>query len=368
MQVTGYITRRRCIGKKLAFADIQVTKYGENLNDDSSAPRHGDCSNKETIQVVFHRSEDSSVWMDALPGNDFPGRNTALPYGGLVSLDVCELSVEQSNGMTSYHVKSWKLLENPRQDAIDAARNHHGTEGISCSKYLKVRGEAFLRFNPQGAISSSKEKEAKNVASSAVQQQAEFSHGDSRAKALRAKLFATWLMETYGRNELASGGGVLDVAGGKGKLSIELSLQGNIACTIVDPLVRKHGDKLDPRDAKRIVKANAPHPTLLPKEFNQSTFLSDCEDTVAASSILVGLHPDECTEGILDVALRYNKNAAIVPCCVFSGFFPLRTLPNGKGVRTYEDFLDYLLSKDGRLRKHELGFEGRNIVIYLIAK
>ena len=95
------------------------------------------------------------------------------------------------------------------------------------------------------------------------------------------------MIETFDLKELgrSSGGDdestnnnnivVLDVAGGKGKLSIELSLQARVRCCIVDPLVRKHGKVLDPRDAKRLRKINAPHPKLLPTEFNTTTFVRD---------------------------------------------------------------------------------------------
>ena len=65
----------------------------------------------------------------------------------------------------------------------------------------------------------------------------------------------------------------LVVAGGKGKLSIQLALQGKIQSTVIDPLVRKHGDKLDSIGAKRIRKAKAPHPAFLSKEFKSSSLL-----------------------------------------------------------------------------------------------
>ena len=109
--------------------------------------------------------------------------------------------------------------------------------------------------------------------------------------------------------------------------------------------------------------------------------IDDNDDILSKATILVGLHPDECTEDIVDVALQYNKPFAIVPCCVFTGFFPLRVLPprrrnedddNGqqqeqeqpRPVRTYEDFIEYLLLKNGNIQSHTLPFEGRNIVLY----
>ena len=32
---------------------------------------------------------------------------------------------------------------------------------------------------------------------------------------------------------------------------------------------------------------------------------------------VIGLHPDEATEAIVDCALAHNKPFAVVPCCVF---------------------------------------------------
>jgi hypothetical protein len=392
MKVTGHITRRRCIGKKLAFADVQVQHVEADAFDDNNkdkkqtenGTRETDSSNlpkfEEIIQVIFHlRGNDEDygdvpsstfVWGDdQMPGDNFPEKSTALPYGAFVTLHMCSASMEERHGRKSYLVKRWKLLQNPREAALDSARTNNmgsGTgEGISCSQYLKARGEAYLKFNTQPAQDWDRKTKKKDIANDKLSSKGmEYGHGSNKAKALRAKIFAEWLIKTYGHDNLALDTGVLDVAGGKGKLSIELSLQGKIPCTIVDPLIRKHGDKLDPREAKRMKKAQCPHPTLLSREFNQTTFLKDCEEIVRSSSLLVGLHPDECTEDILDVAMKYGRTVAIVPCCVFSGFFPFRTLPNGKPVRTYEEFLVYLLSKDDRLKSHTLPFEGRNTVIY----
>jgi hypothetical protein len=46
--------------------------------------------------------------------------------------------------------------------------------------------------------------------------------GDKAEKDRRAALFAQWLVETYGADYLRQGEGVLDVAGGKGLLSLAL--------------------------------------------------------------------------------------------------------------------------------------------------
>ena len=51
----------------------------------------------------------------------------------------------------------------------------------------------------------------------------------------RAAAFRQFLVETYGKSVLASGGGVLDVAGGRGALSFELLNMHQIPVTVIDP-------------------------------------------------------------------------------------------------------------------------------------
>ncbi|KAL3945294.1 MAG: hypothetical protein SGBAC_000642 [Bacillariaceae sp.] len=360
MRVRGIITRRRSVGKHLAFADIQVD------------------GSEEVLKVVFQRNSD--VWNSEYD-DTFPTKKSQLPYGAVVSVDLSENDeASEEEKAKALQVKSWLLLSNPHKEAAQLAKHEEG--GISCSDYFKVRADAYFKYNNHQ--SEGKNRNSKKKANSGTEgdqgrrQTADgekrirnpnpndaFSHGDNQSKSLRARLFAAWLLKTYDVEELKKGTGVLDIAGGKGKLSIELSLQGMIPCTIVDPLVRKHGKKLDPRVAKRIRKASAPHPALISCEFNTTTFVDEYEKLVHDASMLVGIHPDEPTEDILDLALKFDKPVAIVPCCVFPGLFPSRTLPSGEGVQTHEQFLEYLLAKDDRLRIETLPFEGRNRVIYL---
>mmetsp|Transcript_3265 Transcript_3265/g.7749 ORF Transcript_3265/g.7749 Transcript_3265/m.7749 type:complete len:371 (+) Transcript_3265:127-1239(+) len=367
MKVCGFVTRRRCMGKNLAFADVLV----EECDDDRLIPSLDPSSEEPVerkIEVVFQRGVEGSMWNHESSSdyNEFPNKNAALPYGAFVSLEVHE----PLEGKKAYRVEAWKILEDPKEDAIELAREGR-KEGVSCSLYLKARCEAFSKFNGETHKLGPKRKVPKVTSDDSSPKQsapAEFCHGGNKVKGMRATIFATWLIETYGIGKLAAGSGVLDVAGGKGKLSIQLALQGKIQSTIIDPLVRKHGEKLDSISAKRIRKANVPHPTLLSKEFNRTIFQAEQEDLIKSSSMLVGLHPDEPTEDILDMALQYGKKVAIVPCCVFPCFFPLRRLADGRFVNTYDEFLEYLLLKDDRLRKHNLPFQGRNTVIYLDPK
>jgi len=162
---------------------------------------------------------------------------------------------------------------------------------------------------------------------------------------------------------------------------------GLIQCTIIDPLLRKRGKELSRKDKKRLKKLGAPEPHHIAQEFNSSAFLNDDENQrlIKNATCVVGLHPDECTEDIIDVALRYNKSFAIIPCCVFARKFSSRCLINSPSltegfilcsvraidaavvitkVRTYDHFIKYLMRKDPRIMIKHLPFEGKNKVIY----
>jgi hypothetical protein len=60
--------------------------------------------------------------------------------------------------------------------------------------------------------------------------------------------------------------------------------------------------------------------------------LADCD-------VLVGMHPDQATEPIIDAALALGKSFAVVPCCVFPDLFPDRQTPEGTPVRNYMELM-----------------------------
>jgi hypothetical protein len=346
-----------------------------------------------------------------------------------------------------FEVHSWAILVNPFETALDLASISatdddcgNNNEGISCSKYLRARQESYVQAqvmtrqqltpSPLSSLPDQDNHRKAKTSSSKLrvvehdQKQPELpapptallvGHGDKKAKALRAKVFAAWLIENFSRDvlladpkvgatdgaqtptvdqhgsssygpvsgyESGSGSGVLDIAGGKGQLSIELSIQaGGVFCTVIDPLVRKRGMNssssisngrgrvvgLSPRDKKRLDKVGAAQPLHIARPFGDGLLkIPEYDTLLKQASCLVGLHPDECTEAILDKALLYGKPVAIVPCCVFPHMFPDRYLTDRPDVpvTTYEDFLQYLLEKDDRLQRATLPFEGRNQVIY----
>lgn len=88
---------------------------------------------------------------------------------------------------------------------------------------------------------------------------------------------------------------------------------------------------------------------------------------VTYSFLVIGLHPDQATEPIVDCSLYHNLKMAIVPCCVFAHEFPDRkTILEGKEipVRTYSEFTHYLLQKNLLFQSDYLPLQGRNKIIY----
>ncbi|KAH9105026.1 hypothetical protein LEN26_007092 [Aphanomyces euteiches] len=178
-------------------------------------------------------------------------------------------------------------------------------------------------------------------------------------KSHRARIFSEWLVELFGRDVLAHGSGVVDVAGGKGDIGFELWLLRNIPTTLVDPRVVKTR-KTHLKYMKQHDKPKWHH---IMAELN-SELVAQHEDLFRSSSLIVGMHPDEATEAIVDVALALKKPFAVVPCCVMSRLFPDRECNEGK-VATYEMFVKYLKAKHPGIRSVFLPFAGRNQVVFM---
>ncbi|GBG32935.1 Zinc finger protein zfs1 [Hondaea fermentalgiana] len=87
-------------------------------------------------------------------------------------------------------------------------------------------------------------------------------------------------------------------------------------------------------------------------------------DAIRSCSAVLGMHPDQATEPLVDLALWLDVPFAVVPCCVYSKLFPKRALKDGTPVRSHALLVQYLLEKDSRIRVSTLDFEGKNTVLY----
>lgn len=152
---------------------------------------------------------------------------------------------------------------------------------------------------------------------------------------------------------------------------------------------------------------------------SQQDLLSDwkqLETLMRDCSIIIGFHPDQPTEAIVDWALRLDKPFAVLPCCEHASLFPLRRVPQPPQLRdtviadlsrlqpqptatdidakhmyshaepspaalvgthlltpsfksmecllSHRAFCDYLKAKDASIKEAILDFTGRNILLY----
>jgi len=101
-----------------------------------------------------------------------------------------------------------------------------------------------------------------------------------------------------------------------------------------------------------------------------SSFVGDvieAQNIVRRCSAVVGMHPDQAAEHIVEFGLRNSVPFAVIPCCVYSKQFPHRTAADGHLVRSYGEFIEYLLAKDPRIGAVEMDFDGKNVMLYFLA-
>jgi hypothetical protein len=196
-------------------------------------------------------------------------------------------------------------------------------------------------------------------------------HGDSVAsKQMRAQRFALFLLEKFGAEVLNAGTGVLDVAGGRGDVSFELHTKLGIKSTLVEPRERKLNKqqhkwlkkKLKTTDESTAPDVESMLCEQIRTEFSRENFaqFKDC-------SAVIGMHPDQATEAIVDFALEYKKPFAVVPCCVFPDLFKHRRDRDGAPVTERMALVDYLARKTGGEVQY-LDIEGANQVVYGVPK
>lgn len=233
----------------------------------------------------------------------------------------------------------------------------------------------------------------------------------------RGVAFAAFIVEIFGL-ELLQSGCLVDVAGGRGDTSWELALKWSIRCCIIDPQrlrLSKHRQNIvlcrsctanavcssENTTSSNFVSmdfevyetieseggdAAAIATTTIGQEVEvdmielercmgitqeRRLFVAEdkCLDLIQTASLLIGLHADEATETIVDVALDTGKPFAIVPCCVFPTLFPHRRMATGEHVRTLESFLVYLQSKHPNIQRAVVPnlFPPNNIVLYKLS-
>jgi len=167
------------------------------------------------------------------------------------------------------------------------------------------------------------------------------------------KIFAAWIVNTFGLENLQKGTGILDIGGGNGFLALELWQTYGIRSTVIDP--KPHLKLQDAIDVGvGFIKTSFDQE--FPSEYG--TLFNDC-------ALLLGLHADGATEHIVDCGLTFGVPFAVIPCCCIPS--PLGTFHEDylQGERTYEDFVEYLRGKNTNLAQADLDLPTkRNIVVF----
>ncbi|GMH91825.1 hypothetical protein TrST_g2653 [Triparma strigata] len=341
-ELIGTVVRRRCIGRNLTFATIKPTQ--------SSAAAAG----TNLVEVVFVRSFE--LWI----GKEFPGRKSVLELGMEANLQVYYGVAGEEHPVVS----DWTIIYSPSEAAMGKGVEALGPEngnGWDIGTVLSSRNLEHMKA--QEALGACTDPSCggcdKDIFLPPPSQPSHPTNPHEREKGKNEdKVFAVFINENF---PTLRSGAVVDVAGGKGKVSIELCMSKqdddpDLISWIIDPGVRK--TRLSNRDAKKFSKAGLQVPRWLATKFDSSgEFDAENSTLMASCSVIFGMHPDGATEAIIDSAIKYNKPCAVVPCCVFAG-------ESNDSVRTHEQFCEYLKNKHPTFKESKLDFKGKNVVIW----
>ena len=332
--ITGQILFRRVMGKKLCSVTLlneeQNIIIGASLHDPEIIPKLkiGDMINIKG-RIYFHRNnpKNKNIQIETVkllgkgPGAD--KINEKRKY-----------FIDNKNTLTNYDALCTYVKKGQKCPNKDCKFRHE----------LKKEEEETLKANilkKKRAYDDAHEGDPLNI-------------DDKYNKSLRNSEFANFLVDKFGLENIKKGF-VLDIAGGKGLVSFFLTTLYGIRCKIIDP----RGASLPKSRRKELKKKK-----IQIEEDRKMFTLDTCDELTKGCSLIIGMHPDEATVDIVDVALAKKINFAVVPCCVFHNKFPDRKLKSGKEVVEYPDIIQFILEKDSSLKIDFLNIKGRNKVIY----
>jgi hypothetical protein len=332
--ITGQILFRRVMGKKLCSVTLlneeQNIIIGASIHDPEIIPKLkiGDMINIKG-RIYYHRNN---------PKNKNIQAETVKLLGKGPGADKInekrKYFIDNKNTLTNYDALCTYIKKGQKCPNKDCKFRHE----------LKKEEEETLKANmlkKKRAYDDAHEGDPLNI-------------DDKYNKSLRNSEFANFLVDKFGLENIKKGF-VLDIAGGKGLVSFFLTTIYGIKCKIIDP----RGASLPKSRRKELKKKK-----IQIEEDRKMFTLDTCDELIKGCSLIIGMHPDEATVDIVDVALAKKINFAVVPCCVFHNKFPDRKLKSGKEVVEYPDIIQFILEKDSSLKIDFLNIKGRNKVIY----
>ena len=327
-------------------------------------------------QVVYKRNVSKNIVFLDLVGED------KIRIRALCKAEICGQDIvdEIKRGSTKVHLG----------DVIQVSGSFDDSDGLFHLRESVVHLEKWqekhpkVAFHPQIPTKSSDSLEkkdefyqsGKNTGSCSKSSQIHPDQTKSKAKGghesgehlvsrhQRARIFAEWAVQKFGLERLKKGH-VLDIAGGKGDLAFELALKYDLKCTVVDPRGVAHQSKR--KYQRKMMKKKKATAISLYDSLNEmfdENFFQKHPTLLKNVSLVVGLHPDQATEPLVDTALAFELPFAVIPCCVFSHENPHRKLKNGDDPNTYESFCQYLTEKNPSISTESLSFRGRNTVLF----
>jgi len=261
--VAGQVCHQRKLSKRLLFVDLrqlgaqravyagqpklEVVVKAQQLGDEEMARlrreiKLGDevrvegrmerCARQDDLVLVADLLTFTAKWAEAQPGTSF----TPDPIGK---------GAGQANG------KRARAEPEPPPPAFltpGAAGGVEPTAGVGLCKFFTNQGTCAREACPflhvqRDALAATRSvwvTERKRSRLEAARLPGDPHENESKKdKAARAALFADFLLSEYGEDHLRSGAGVVDVAGGKGELSFELSCRRRVETSLVEPRPQK---------------------------------------------------------------------------------------------------------------------------------
>lgn len=363
--MSGTVVHIRKVSKKLAFFDIEHPEHTKNIKSENKESEIGSLTRTTVVfkswecgdsLVLATRSKDKiHVGDEVVFRGYFENKDTfsskrysIIQLWSLTNPDLVFLPKPPPDSQVN------TLKRSGSDPNIDLVCKHFLNTGNclkSSCKYSHPEDKKVLTERRVEFVKNKKEKQLLVHEGDIL--------CDIASSSQRAKVYAEWIVEKFGLEFLKTGL-ILDIGGGRGDLAFELGTKLGLECIVVDPRSQKFK-----RWQLKFIKK---HPTCIKsrhiQDFFDNNFFEKHLVDVKKVRLVVGLHPDEATEPLVDTALEFSLNFSVIPCCVFAQDFPTRRLKNGDSPTSYERFCDFLVEKSSVVEQDLLPFIGKNKVLF----
>ena len=370
IQLTGIIARRKSVGKWLHFVTLEIPECELTACNGVTAP---------VLQLpVIVKFEDMPLPNSLKKGNRISVECTDDPDSRAMQVDRWDSDASPPARVQAVA----QPVDLGAAEQISGGAGHtilmgvNGWKGSLCRAWVRGQKDTergctdpnclfrHAYLPGEETVVARQDRQAAAARAEAVDEDDPHREG-KEGKSKHNRIFAAWLIETFGVELLRSQGGVVDIAGGGGAVSEILELEHGVPCTLIDPRplrlsaqrrrrIRKlttrrraegavvpagvaQGDsESDPlgallgvdgsgragKEPETEARGNWHGPAGLrsaPFRHIVQEFPGEAGDAAlaaaAAASVLIGMHSDDATEPIVDAALSLGKPFAVRPLC-----------------------------------------------------